>query len=117
MSALKFTNPISDFRTIKLDIRLVSAEWNRENTMELPKSDPALEWLSLYWLFQSPNTVWLTNTNVKEKYLHENTTVIRDFTQKCHINISSFSPNKSTHFPIFNVLKSLHLKVWSHDIP
>lgn len=32
---------------------------------------------------------------------------------KCHSTISSFLPEKSTHFPTFSVLKAL--KVWSHD--
>lgn len=51
MAALKFTNPIFDSKTIKRDIQIVSAESNRENTTELPKGNPTLEWLGLYWLF------------------------------------------------------------------
>ena len=43
MSAIKFTNPVFDSETIKLDIRLVSAESNRENTTELPEGNPTLE--------------------------------------------------------------------------
>lgn len=114
MAALKFTNPIFDSKTIKRDIQIVSAESNRENTTELPKGNPTLEWLGLYWLFQSCNTVWLSGTNVKEKY--EKSTLVRDFILKSYINISSFSPKKYTHFPIFSVLKALDLMVWSHDL-
>lgn len=49
------------------------------NTTELPKSNPTLEQLGLYWLFQGLNTVWLTGTDGKEKYLYENSTAVRDF--------------------------------------
>lgn len=64
--------------TIKRDIRLVQNETG--NTTELPKSSPTLEQLGLYWLLQGPNTVWSPGTNVKEKYLHENSATVRDFT-------------------------------------
>lgn len=64
--------------TIKRDIRLVQNETG--NTTELPKSSPTLEQLGLYWLLQGPNTVWSPGTNVKGKYLHENSATVRDFT-------------------------------------
>lgn len=68
----------TDSKTIELDIWLVQNETG--NTTELPNSNPTLEQLGCYWLFQGPNTVWSTGTSVKEKYLHENSATIRDFT-------------------------------------
>ena len=47
--------------------------------MELPKSNPTLEWLGLILMTFQANTVWLTGTNVKENYLHENSPVARDY--------------------------------------
>lgn len=47
--------------------------------MELPKSNPTLEWLGLILMIFQANTVWLTGTNVKENYLHENSPVVRDY--------------------------------------
>lgn len=47
--------------------------------MEVPKSNPTPEQLGLYWLFQGPNTVWSTGTNVKERDLHENSATVRNY--------------------------------------
>lgn len=60
----------TDSKTIKLDIQLVQDETG--NTRGRPKSNPTLEQWGFYWLFQGPNTVWLTGTNVKGKLLHDN---------------------------------------------
>lgn len=99
MLALKFTNPSLKFdsETTNLAIQLVQKE--KENTTGLPKSCTTLEWVGLYLLFQGHNTVCLTGTTVKTKYLHENSTAVRDFTLKCHINISSYPPKKSKIYP------------------